>query len=190
MGSMNTLRATAHLLTLALVVSCTGAKPQFNAQPRVEIPIEKKPAQDPTLFKKEEPPKMTGRNIDAPDPPPLRTHDHFDVMVEFNKGEVSIVSSQAVHLAQPESTPRRVGRFAFELWSGAELVDRVRFDFPLLGAGGEKEEDALAAGLSARTSIRVPSSARASEARILDRKTRKEVPVAWPLVPTSSPESP
>ena len=168
-----------------LIASCGGRQGDFGTLPEVSVPIEKQPEQDPTLFKEEksEPstPLETG---DPPDPIPLRARDQFDLVIKFDKGNLSVVSVSEVHLENPQSTPRRMGRFAFELWTGAELVERVRFDFPLLAASEREGEDPLGKGLSAQTKVRVPASSRASRARILDRKTRKEVPVPWP--PTKS----
>lgn len=164
-----------------LLASCGRSRPDFGTLPRVEIPIEKKPEQDPTLFQDEEDEEDVPRvSSDPPDPPPLRMTSQIDYELEFNKGEVSIVSQRSLDLAAPQSTPRRLGRFAFELWSGAQLIERVRFDFPLLGASQPGEEDRLEAGLMSRTTVRIPASARATRARILDRKTRKAVMVPWP----------
>jgi hypothetical protein len=170
----------AFVLSLLALVSCGRSRPDFGTMPRVEVPIEKQPAQDPTLFRDAPTGQQKITKTDPPDPEPLRTKDHFDYLLEFNKGKVTVISSRAVQLEQPESTPRKIGRFAFELWTGAQLVDRVRFEFPLLGAGNAHDEDVIGKGLSARTSIRVPSSARATMARIIDRKTREEVIVPWP----------
>jgi hypothetical protein len=107
-------------------------------------------------------------------------NSQIDYELEFNKGEVSILSQRTLHLTAPQSTPRRLGRFAFELWTGTQLIERVRFDFPLLGASQPGEEDAIESGLVSRASVRIPASARATRARILDRKTRKAVMVPWP----------
>jgi hypothetical protein len=60
------------------------------------------------------------------------------------------------------------------------LLERIRFDFPLLGAGAPEENDALEGGLTTETKVRIPWSDRANHARILDRKTRKSVEIPWP----------
>lgn len=170
-----------------LLFSCGGQSGNFGTLPEVSVPIEKKPAQDPTLFQEKDDPTLPPRNEDLPDPEPLRSQVQYDFVLEFNKGEIRVLSVEEVRLAKPQSTPRRLGRFAFELWSGAELVERVRFDFPLMGATGARDEDVLAKGLSAQTQVRVPAEVRAAFARIIDRKTRDEVEVAWPPLPEEKP---
>lgn len=161
-------------------LSCAGKKTDFGTLPQVSIPIEGKPEQDPTLFREqtdfEKPPTTT----DPPDPKPARSRDQYEFLVEYQRGKVKVLSVKEIQLAQPESTARRVGRFALELWSGAQLIDRVRFDFPLLGATRGDEEDPLGSGLSAQAKVRIPASSRARRARILDRKTREEVEFSWP----------
>lgn len=167
-------------LLLLLCFSCAGRKADFGTLPQVSVPIEKQPEQDPTLFREDKPQRLPLPTSDPPDPRPLRSRDHYDYVVEFDKGDIEIASVKAVHLKQPRSAERRLGRFAFELWSGAELVERVRFDFPLLGASQADEEDPLGAGLSSKAKVRIPASSRASHARILDRKTRREIEIPWP----------
>lgn len=178
------------LVLPGMLVGCRGsARPDFGTFPQVEVPIEKKPEQDPTLFqddKKEEDSVST----DLPDPTPLRMEDQVDYEIRFNKGEVTIVSTTLVSLDAPRSTPRKIGRFAFELWTGAQLVERLRFDFPLLGASSGEEKDVIEAGLVTSTKIRIPRAARASSARILDRKTRREISVPWPPEPDPSAKTP
>ncbi len=169
-------------LSVLICVGCAGKKADFGTLPQVSVPIEKEPEQDPTLFREDKQHSLPLPTSDPPDPRPLRTRHHFDFVIAFDKGNVKLVSVKEVHLKQPQSTARRLGRFAFELWSGTELVERVRFDFPLLGASRPEEDDPLGAGLSASTRVRVPASSRASHARILDRKTRDEVEVPWPPI--------
>jgi hypothetical protein len=151
------------------------------------VPIEATPEQDPTLFREKKDQVLPPTTSDAPDPKPLRSRDHYEFVVEYQRGKVRVLSVKPIHLTQPESSARKVGRFALELWSGAELVDRVRFDFPLLGATQATEDDPLESGLSTQTKVRIPSSARPGRARILDRKTREEVELSWP--PAESDDS-
>lgn len=149
----------------------------------MSVPIERQPEQDPTLFREKADSVKPPTTTDPPDPKPVRSRDQYEFLVEYQRGKVKILSVRELHLAQPESTARKVGRFALEIWSGAQLIDRIRFDFPLLGATGADEEDPLAGGLSAQTKVRIPASSRARTARILDRKTREEVEFPWPPEP-------
>lgn len=173
-------RGLACLVVSWGALSCAGKRADFGTLPHVSVPIERQPEQDPTLFREEADHQLPPTTSDQPDPKPLRSRDQYELVVEFHRGTLRVVSVRNVRLAQPASTPRRVGRFALELWSGDELVERVRFDFPLLGATQPGRDDPLGAGLSAQTKVRIPASSRARRARILDRKTREEVEIAWP----------
>jgi hypothetical protein len=81
-----------------------------------------------------------------------------------------------------------MGRFAVELWVGKELVDRVRFEFPLLGAdfapspGTHQERGAprFSKGADTTATVRVPSSDRATSAQVVDRLTGTLVAIPWP----------
>jgi len=114
----------------------------------------------------------------APDPTPVRSAEQVDLLLRFEGGKLHLVHSEHVTLPQAESTPRRMGRFAAELWLGTELLERLRFEVPLLEAeGGE----AIEGGLKADVKIRLPSLERANRLEIVDRKTEERVTLVWPL---------
>jgi hypothetical protein len=123
-----------------------------------------------------------------PDPVPLTTQHQWDLTLHYSKGTVRLVEAKAVELAAPVTTPRRMGRFAVELWVGKELVDRVRFDFPLLGADGPPGADRrpvqgaprFSPGADTRSTVRVPASDRATSAGIVDRQSGATVSIPWP----------
>jgi hypothetical protein len=81
-----------------------------------------------------------------------------------------------------------MGRFAIELWIGRELIERVRFDFPLLAAEDKPKAGAKHAGempnFAAATrvsqSVLVPASRRATRALLIDRATGKTEALPWP----------
>ena len=77
------------------------------------------------------PPPLSGS---APDPLPLSMADQWQFQMLFQNGVASVEHFQKQTLKKPISTPRRMGRFALELWIGRELIDRVRWDFPLIAA--------------------------------------------------------
>jgi hypothetical protein len=132
-----------------------------------------------------------------PDPAPLVTANQWDLRLHYTKGTVSLEGAKPVELRAAVSTPRQMGRFAVELWVGKELVDRVRFEFPLLGAdfapspGTHQERGAprFSKGADTVTTVRVPSSDRATSAQVVDRLTGATVPISWPPVPTGSAAS-
>lgn len=183
---------SAVVLALASV-ACARTKPDFGTLPRVvvtmgEEPEEALPKKVPTAASNKE----TKVAHDAPDPPPISTTEQLDFVLRFDKGELSVVSKTPIALPLDTPSVRQVGRFSFELFVGSILLERVRFDFPLLGAGAPEGEDAWEQGLTAETKVRIPYVDRATRARILDRKTRKVLEIPWTLErePTSiSPDS-
>ncbi len=69
-----------------------------------------------------------------PDPAALRLARQFEYSIVYERGAVRVESVRAVRFPKPVVTARKMGRFAIELWIGHELVERVRFDFPLVAA--------------------------------------------------------
>jgi hypothetical protein len=128
-----------------------------------------------------------------PDPAPLVTAHQWDLTVHYAKGKVSLKNAKALDLPKPIPTPRQMGRFAVELWIGKELVERVRFEFPLLGAdfapspGTHQDRGAprFSAGADTVTTVRVPASDRAASAQIVDRLTGAVVSIPWPPEPAA-----
>jgi hypothetical protein len=125
---------------------------------------------------------------DLPDPEPLVERAWWSYPVTYDRGTIVIGEPELVCVPRPLPTPRRIGRFAFELWLGRELVDRLRFDFPLLATeeppeGPRRslhETPRFAPGARVSVTLRVPASERATGARLLDRATGDTVAVTWP----------
>ncbi|MBN1609572.1 MAG: hypothetical protein JW940_23270 [Polyangiaceae bacterium] len=124
-----------------------------------------------------------------PDPPPLRASEHYVYLVMHDHGQVSVQSVQRWRSRTPLPTARSMGRYAIELWIGRELVDRVRFDFPLLAAepaprpGARRplhEPPSLSAGAVVTRRVVVPASQRATRAVLVDRATGSVQPLPWP----------
>ncbi len=128
-------------------------------------------------------PKKTGS---APDPEPLRLADQWEYLLAFSNGHLRVESVRPVKLPAPAVTPRHMGRFAIELWLGKELVERVRFDIPLVGdkpaaPDAPKPLHAPAElGVTTTKAVLVPASPRATRALLVDRATGEETPLAWP----------
>ncbi|MEZ4232872.1 MAG: hypothetical protein R3B89_27080 [Polyangiaceae bacterium] len=124
----------------------------------------------------------------APDPEPLSLKDQWEYTLRYQDGEVSVERVRKLVFPKPVVTDRRMGRFAIELWIGRELVDRVRFDFPMLAAeeppsGKRKplhEPPSLAAGADVSLAVRVPASPRATRAVLIDRATGTQRSLPWP----------
>ena len=83
------------------------------------------------------------------------------------KGEVYLLGVKKVDLPGPQATPRAIGRFAIELFEGPVLIERVRFDFPMLGAALRPTPAGKAPRRSRRSSRRGSASCspRPGEAR-------------------------
>ena len=132
----------------------------------------------------------------APDPQPLSMAEQWQYQLLFQNGAPSVEQVEKQILPKPISTPRRMGRFALELWIGRELIDRVRFDFPLIaaeetpGATRRPLHDApsLVPHATARIRVSVPASPRATRLVLVDRATEKVQELPWP--PDRQPSAP
>ncbi|HEY0466678.1 MAG TPA: hypothetical protein VGC79_20865 [Polyangiaceae bacterium] len=148
------------------------------------------------------PPPLSGS---APDPDPLLMAEQWQYQLLFQHGAPSVERVHKQILAKPISTPRRMGRFALELWIGRELIDRVRFDFPLIGAEETPgvtrrplhDNPSLVPNAIARIVVSVPASPRATRLVLVDRATEKITELPWPPdrepsapTPTASPKLP
>ena len=132
----------------------------------------------------------------APDPEPLRTDEQWQLAMLYQAGGVSVEGFEKRTLSKPATTPRRMGRFALELWIGHELIDRVRFDFPLIAAEETPgvtrrplhDLPSLASHAVSRISVLVPASSRATRLVRVDRATEKTQELPWP--PDAQPTPP
>lgn len=119
-----------------------------------------------------------------PDPTPSRTDQWVELSVRFDKGALEITSAKPQRSRRAETTPRRMGRFALELWIGCELIDRVRFDFPLLSADPARDrasDPLFEAAAHFDTKILVPDSGRATRLELIDRARQSRKIIDWPM---------
>ena len=123
-----------------------------------------------------------------PDPAPISERARWLYEIRYDRGKVEAGTPELECLEHPEPSARRIGRFAFELWIGAALIERIRFDFPLLAAEVPRtgtrrplrEDPSFAPGARVSIRLQVPASSRATRAQILDRATGQATPVDWP----------
>jgi hypothetical protein len=203
------LRLEPYLIALGLITlaACRTAAPPPNAEyPSLVLPVRSEPpataprpagagAQSPDSSPAGESsagssrvPLVRSPHGDLPDPPPLSERAQWSYPVSYDRGTIRVGEPELVCLPRPQSTPRRIGRFAFELWLGHELVERLRFDFPLLASEEPpegprrqlREPPRFAPGARVSVTLRVPASERAATARILDRATGETSEVSWP----------
>ena len=186
-----TLRPALVLLGLCTFAACTAARYDNNTGPGVTLPAHfaegrNEPAADagadaaPKLVEPE--PKGS-----LPDPEALHEARQWEYDILYDHGKVSVQKVRLLHSSTPVPSQRHMGRYAIELWIGKELVDRIRFDFPLLGAEEpEKKRKPLhapptfAAGAVVTRKVLVPASARATRALLVDRATGEQQILPWP----------
>jgi hypothetical protein len=129
-----------------------------------------------------------------PDPAPLVEPSQWVFDLRWDKGDVFLLGVQPLELPAPRATPRVMGRFAIELYEGPALVERARFDFPLLGAyvagdaGRASPGSTLTFSQNLRTRIGVvfPATARGNRLELWDRATNRRWSLPWPPAPSDT----
>ena len=129
----------------------------------------------------------------APDPQPIVTKSQWVYDLKWDKGDVYLLGVHPLDLPAPQATPRVMGRFALELYEGPTLVERVRFDFPMLQTGGIPKEDAgtrktleqrnhvdFDDKLVTRIGVIFPSTRRGNRLDLYDRATGTRLKLPWP----------
>lgn len=121
----------------------------------------------------------------AADPKPLTTRERWLFDLRWQADQPRLVGVQRADSPTPVSTPRVFGRFALELYEGTTLIERVRFDFPLLGAddgrdAGSSARSALEKNLSTRIGVYFPHTPRGDKLELWDRKSERRWSLAWP----------
>jgi hypothetical protein len=170
------------LLALALV-SCGGVQLGDGGPLRVELPgeapEEKKADPEPTPAApapSAAPVTTKAVTTDPPDPPAQSASEQLDLFLVFERGTLLFERSESVTLKTAELTSRRLGRFAVELFDERGLIERVRFDFPLLA---DEADAGVEKGLRSEVRVRVPVLPEVTKLRVLDRKTRKVLDLDW-----------
>ncbi|MGD0675623.1 MAG: hypothetical protein ABSC94_09410 [Polyangiaceae bacterium] len=126
-----------------------------------------------------------------PDPPPLVAQKQWVFDLRWDRGAPWLLGVRAIELPAPQTTPRVMGRFALELFEGPTLIERVRFDFPLL-ADSEVEGPidggvhalSLSAKLRTRVGVVFPSTSRGTRLELWDRATNRRWSLPWPATST------
>jgi hypothetical protein len=127
------------------------------------------------------------------DPPPLVVRSQWVFDLRWDRGDVWLLGSHPLELSQAQPTPRVMGRFAIELFEGQALIERVRFDFPLLGPPEAADGGvSLSAKLRTRIGVIFPATKRGTRLELLDRATGKRWSMPWPVpsaVPSAVPDA-
>jgi hypothetical protein len=124
-----------------------------------------------------------------PDPAPMRERGQWIFDLRWDRGDVYLLGVHRIDLPAPQETPRAMGRFALELFEGPTLIERVRFDFPLLGdeprdAGGIRKVPYFGAKLSTRIGVMFPATNRGTKLQLTDRASEKRWDLPWPPTDT------
>jgi hypothetical protein len=116
----------------------------------------------------------------AVDPQPLVEREQWVFDLRWDRGEVWLMGVRALQLPAPQGTPRAMGRFAIELFEGRTLLERVRFDFPLLGATETDGAVSLTKKLTTRIGVMVPATKRGTRLELWDRVSNRRWSLPWP----------
>ncbi len=128
-----------------------------------------------------------------PDPPPMNERMQWVFDLRWDRGEVYLLEVHKIDMGAPHATPRVMGRFALELFEGPTLLERVRFDFPMLGVPEEPDAGYRAAPrfepkLKTRIGVLFPATSRGTKLELWDRARDVRVVLPWP--PREGPAGP
>lgn len=130
-------------------------------------------------------------STNLPDPPALVSRQQWVLGLRWSRGDAYLLGVQKLDVGAPRATPRAIGRFAIELWEGRTLVERVRFDFPGLGApdtdGGHLAPPSFERKLTTRIGVIFPATTRGTRAELVDRATAQRWTLPWP--PNTNPDA-
>jgi hypothetical protein len=121
-----------------------------------------------------------------PDPDPLVEPDQWVFDLRWQHGDVWLLGVAKTAFPEPRPTPRAIGRFALELFEGPVLIERVRFDFPMLGAfvagdgGAASEAFSFERNLRTRVGVLFPATQRGTRLELVDRATNRRWALPWP----------
>lgn len=125
----------------------------------------------------------SSRSGHAPDPAAIAAKKQWVFDVQVRQGKPSLSAVREVVLDKPSSTARVMGRFAVEFWIGKELLDRVRFDVPLLDDPTRRKNRRVGSpefAVNTRLSVRLADNPRAMSVVFVDRATGETQVYAWP----------
>lgn len=130
-----------------------------------------------------------------PDPPALLERAQWVFDLRWDRGDVYLVGVHPLELPAPQATPRVMGRFALELFEGPALIERARFDFPLLGADEIDAAITFTPKLRTRIGVVFPATRRGTRLDLVDRKSGRRWALPWPVGaadagPAAMPSSP
>lgn len=120
-----------------------------------------------------------------PDPPALSERFQWVFDLRWDRGEAYLVRVHRIDMGAPHLTPRVMGRFALELFEGPTVIERVRFDFPLLGVpdepdAGMRTPPRIEPKLRTRIGVLFPATKRGTRLELWDRARDIRWQLPWP----------
>ena len=120
-----------------------------------------------------------------PDPPAMTERYQWVFDLRWDRGDVYLLEVHKVDMGGPHTTPRVMGRFALELFEGPTLIERVRFDFPMLGVpegpdAGMRTAPRFEPKLRTRIGVFFPATKRGTKLELWDRAKDTRVSLPWP----------
>ena len=125
----------------------------------------------------------------SPDPPARASKKQWTLQIAARAGKVSAERATSSLLKQPAESPRILGRFALELYVGPELLDRVRYNVPLMGNGPVEHSTKRAYHnpdtdlVTTSLKVRIADNPRAAYLVLVDRFTEERQRFEWPPAP-------
>jgi hypothetical protein len=121
----------------------------------------------------------------APDPRAHASRMQWSIEVVAQAGKVTVGQVRSMMLDKPAESPRVMGRFALELYVGPELLDRVRFNLPLLDPPPERDRKGplrrpAFEQVNTKIKVRIAHNPRAAYLLLVDRATGETQRFAWP----------
>jgi hypothetical protein len=119
-------------------------------------------------------------------PPAHASRKQWNIEIASRGGKVTAERAAAVTFDKPAESARVLGRFAVELYVGRELLDRVRFNVPLMGdEPPQNNRNGLPRprfdqNVTARVTVRIADHPRAAYLLIVDRDTGETQKLDWP----------
>ena len=126
----------------------------------------------------------------APDPAPMAEKKQWVFDHRYDRGDIFLLGMHQIELTATQATPRAMGRFALELFSGPTLIERVRFDFPMLVTGGldagarDRNRVDFDGKLTSRIGVMFPATSRGNRLELWDRGTDQRWSLPWPPTDT------
>ncbi len=122
----------------------------------------------------------------APDPEPLTSARELVLDLTWERGTPVLSRAALRAVAPPRKTGRWMGRFAIELLEGPALIERLRFNFPLMHDAPPvrahyKNPPDFEGGLTTTIRVVFPAVDRGSRFELVDRATGRRWGLPWPI---------